>query len=131
MSVLNRYKELISGLVMLGVSIFYLVNAYQIKVLSRVFFNAAMFPKILGFALAALSIAQIISALVKMSRNGTLAAASARISRAGKIRVAATLIALIIYLALLREVGFLLMTMFYVFAQILILTTKGKLNPWL
>ena len=129
MSFLNRYKEIISGLFMLTISAFYLLNAFKIKILSRVFFNASMFPKILGIALAILAIGQIVNAVAKLRKEARAnGGQSSGISRAGKIRVAATLVALVIYLAFMRDLGFLIMTAFYVFAQILILTPRGKLS---
>ena len=127
---LNKYKEVVSGIFMLTVSVFYLVNAFKIKILSRAVFNASMFPKILGVSLAVLSIAQIVGAIMKMRKTAPAAEGvrATGISRAGKLRVAATLVALIIYLAFMRKVGFLIMTVFYVLAQILILTPRGKLS---
>lgn len=129
---LKKYREIISGCVLLCVSLFYLYHSFFIKIMKKkVFYNSAMFPKMLGIALAVLSICQIVNAVIKFRREraaGQPETSAPAISRSGAIRIAATLIALVIYLAGMRQIGFLIMTCFYVCIQTLILAPKGKLS---
>ncbi|MDR1536323.1 MAG: tripartite tricarboxylate transporter TctB family protein [Planctomycetota bacterium] len=129
MQLMARYRDIVSGLFMLGVGGFYFYYAFFIKKFSKAFFNASMFPMILGIALIILSLAQIgYAARNIFAGSNRKDAEAARPGTPGIFRVVLTLAALFIYLLGLRDLGFLIMTCFYVLIQILILTPKGKLS---
>lgn len=131
MAAWKKYSDTISGGVLLLFSIFYLYQAYTIKVLSRDFFNSSLFPKILGVGLAVLSVIQILDSLKKIKLSASEHEPETGVGKAGVLRIVSTLIALAIYIFFLKSAGFLIMTILYVFAQILILTPRHKQKIWL
>jgi len=128
MQFVTKYREVISGLFMFGVGGFYFCNAFFIKKFSKAFFNASMFPKMLGIALMLLSLVQIGIGVKKILADSGADASTKTLGKTGMLRISLTLVALFIYLAGLREIGFLIMTCFYVFVQILILTPRERLR---
>ena len=127
----QKYRELTAGVVFLVFSVAYYHNATTIRILSRHFFNAQFLPRLLGAAMIILSIAQIIYGIKMLNKSQPLSGeASGEIAvksgQGGNIRILATIVILAIYIALLRQVGFLIMTMAYVFLQTLVLTPKEK-----
>jgi len=126
----EKYKELAAGVIFLTFSVAYYHNATTIRVLARHFYNAQWLPKLLAIVMIALSIAQIIYGVKALNQRQTRqdegGEAAAVSNQSGNIRILATIVILAIYIALLRQVGFLVMTMVYVFLQTLVLTPKEK-----
>lgn len=129
MGFLGRYKDVIAALAFMTFSAALFLNTGAIKVFapnSGSYINARFFPYLLSSVLGAFSVLQLIISIRKLPENkmdaGTL------MSRDGMIRIALTLALLVVYVALLTDVGFLIMTAVYVFFQTLLLTSRDRVN---
>ena len=130
----QKYKELTAGIVFLMFSVAYYYNATTIRILVRYFYNAQWLPRLLAITMIVLSLVQIIYGVKALNQHrarqsetgGEDGEAAAKSIRSGNIRILATIAVIAIYIAFLRQVGFLVMTMVYVFLQTLVLTPKEK-----
>ena len=128
---LQRYKELAAGVVFLMFSVAYYYNATTIRILVRYFYNAQFLPRLLAVVMIVLSLVQIVYGVKalnqRQARQSETGGEGAAMSiQSGNIRILATIAILAVYIALLRQVGFLIMTMVYMFLQTLVLTPKEK-----
>lgn len=125
----KKCKDLILGGVMLLLSGFYLYFASQIKTrpkLTPSYASAREVPYVLGILLAILSVLCIIQG-VKKYRSfdaGTEKAAGG----GDVVPVLLTFGVIILYLAIMKPLGFCLSTIIYLFLQMSILAPKSKRN---
>ena len=129
----KRYKELISGIAFLVFSVAYYLNASTIKILapnSGNYINGQFFPKLMAICLGVVSLFQLYSGIKLLGEKGTEQPEEEgpRLDRIGVLRIITTLVALAIYIMFIKSVGFLPMTILYVFAQTFILIPKEKRN---
>lgn len=126
MSGLKKYKEILTGIGFLIFSVFYIVVGLDIPIIGNQAIDAQAYPKLLGIMLALLSLCLIVKGIRNLKNaepdvNGD-------VDKGKVIRVILTIVCLAVYCALLRKVGFLIMSVLYVFCQILILTPKDMRN---
>ncbi|MDR1827127.1 MAG: tripartite tricarboxylate transporter TctB family protein [Methylobacteriaceae bacterium] len=129
MVVINRYKDIIAciALLLLSAAVYY--NTGFIRVFepnSASYINGQFFPYLLSGALCLAALIQLFNSIRELHRSP--ADKDSVISRGALIRIVATLVILAIYTALLSTFGFLIMSMLYVFVQVIVLSPKGRLN---
>ncbi len=125
---IGRYKDVLAAIVFLVFSAALFFNTGSIRVFapnSASYINAQFFPYLLSAALAFASLVQLILAIRKLSAE---AAGGAGMTRSGAARILLTLVLLGLYVALLKDMGFLIMTAVYIFFQVLLLTPKDRIN---
>lgn len=125
---LGKYKDVLAAMVFLIFSAALLYNTGSIRVFapnSANYINAQFFPYLLSGLLGLVSLFQLVIAARKV---GVAKSGGGGIGRDGAIRVVATLVLLALYVALLKDVGFLIMTAIYVFCQVLILAPAERRN---
>jgi small neutral amino acid transporter SnatA (MarC family) len=125
----KKCKDLILGVFMLALSVFYLIFAQQIKTkpkLTPSYASDRIMPTILGILLAILSVFLIVQGIKKMRApdDGEVK----RADRADTIAVVLTFAIIIAYIILLPYLGFILSTMIYLFIQMIILAPPDKRN---
>lgn len=127
----KKSKDLILGVIMLAFSGFYYFYATQIKTrpkLTPVYSNAQIIPKLLGILLAILSVFLIIQGIRRLKGKNS----AEQKETAEKTDVAAVTLTfgvIIAYTLLLGSgLGFILSTIIYLFAQMLVLSPKEKRN---
>lgn len=131
MAFLQKYKEIISGLVFVVFSITAYFYADSIRVFapnSGNYINAQFFPKVISFMLGLVSVYQVIVGIRQLAKTAAVPCDAHTMSRTAILRIVATLILLMIYVALLESLGFLIMTVLYIFFQVLILTPRERIN---
>lgn len=122
---LNRFKDVGSGVAFFLLSVAIFINADSIRVFapnSGNYINAQFFPKLIAGLLGVISVAQIIAGVRLLFRSDI--PEEPAMGREGWFRIVSTLGLLVIYVALLTSMGFLIMTILYVFFQTLILTPR-------
>ncbi|MGI5174173.1 tripartite tricarboxylate transporter TctB family protein [Treponema sp. OMZ 840] len=125
--VFNKYKDTITALIIISFASVYYYLSYHIKILEDKFINSTFFPRLLAFFLILLNVCLIIKDLTKKNnKDQTVKANESQVDRGGKIRIVLTISILILYIALIRFIGFPLMTALYIFCQILILTPRKE-----
>lgn len=130
MNTLNK-KELIIGIAMLGASLTYLVLAQQLPGHDGV--DAATVPKLLAGFLSLLGLMQLVSAFAKPKAAAEPAASPApaeaeepTVEIVEPKTVIKTLGLILGYMALLGPVGFPIMTVVYLYLQLLVLTPVNQ-----
>lgn len=125
----KRYRDLILGVVMLALSGFYLFFATQIKTrpkLTPSYANAQIIPVMLGILLAILSVICIIQGAKRAKRLA--GQEKEKVDKVGLTTVTLTFAVIIGYILIMPEVGFILSTIVYLFAQMSILAPDNKRN---
>ena len=125
---LGKYKDVLAAIAFIAFSAAIFCSTSSIRVFapnSASYVNAQFFPYLLSSILGAVSVIQLIIAIRKLPGNK---AAEGGMTRDGMIRIVLTLLLLGLYVGLLKDVGFLIMTAVYVFFQSLILTPKDRIS---
>ena len=123
----RKCRDLIMGAVMLALSAFYLIFTQQIKTrpkLTPPYAGARVIPNLLGVILAVLSVILIVQGWRKLK-----APQEAEEKGADVLAVAETFAVIIGYTVLLQPAGFILSTVVYLFAQMMVLAPADKRNP--
>ncbi len=128
----SKYKlDIIPGSVMAVFAALYLLNIPSIKVfdgLGSTPINNHFVPYLWGGAILVLSLWLVVRGLIKrkkfLAEGGTVEKTDLKKIISEYREVIASFVALTIYVALMDAVGFVIMTILYTFAQILILTPR-------
>ncbi len=126
----KKCRDLILGIVMLAVSIFYLYFTFQIKTrpkLTPSYASARIMPTILGIALTILSIICIWQGWRKFKAPDD-EAESASGEKTDVMTVVLTFAVIIGYVLIMQPLGFCLSTVIYLFLQMLVLAPANKRN---
>jgi putative tricarboxylic transport membrane protein len=127
MDFLGRSRDVLAAVLFVVFSAAVFFSTGSIRVFapnSPSYINAQFFPYLLSSILGVVSVIQLVIAIRKLPE----AKAGGEMNRLGILRIALTLILLAAYVALLKDVGFLVTTAVYVFFQALILTPRERLN---
>lgn len=134
---MRKYKDLITGLAVFFLSLFYLINIGSIRVFTgagATAINARTIPLIEGSLLMLLNVIMLIRYGIKASRGGYVSESgeddSALDGQSLRIRLAVplTLCLLLIYVLAIGRLGFVLTSIIYLFFQIIILSPNGKIR---
>lgn len=125
---LGRYKDVLAAVTFIAFSAALFFSTGSIRVFapnSASYINAQFFPYLLSSVLGLVSVVQLIIAIRKLP---TVTATKGGMGRDGMIRIFLTLTLLAVYVGLLKDVGFLIMTAVYVFFQALLLTPRDRIS---
>ena len=129
----KKCRDLILGVVLLALGIAYTVMAQNIKQGNKLiqrnvgnYAHARIVPTLLGVLLIILSCVLIFQGIRKMKTDDNEPAK--KLNKVDMISIVLTFAAMIIYIILLPNLGFMLSTMIYLFAQITILAPANKRN---
>ncbi len=117
MQPIHRYKELLFGVIMIGLAAFYLYETSQMVILIKTSFNSRYIPTILGVLVLFLGTAQCILAYGALRRGGR-AEEKRLVDFRAVLLLCGTIIA---YVFVLRPVGFLIATTVMMFCQMMLL----------
>ncbi len=126
----QKFRDLILGSVLLAVAIAYTIMARNIKTRPKLvpsYANSQIVPTLLGILLIILSCAliwQSIRRLKQPEEEGKIK----KMSKVDLLSITLTFAIMMVYIFLLPNIGFILSTMIYLFAQITILAPKEKRN---
>ena len=129
----KKIKDLVLGVITLCIGIAYTVMAQNIKQGNKLvqrnvgtFAHARIVPTLLGILLIALSVLLIIQGIRKFKNDdGTK---PEKMNKVDLVSILLTFTAMILYMIILPELGFILSTILYLFVQITILAPKEKRN---
>jgi len=137
-SFFHRYKEIILGLLMLGLGSFYLYHATFIKIRSTVKVSAKLIPEILGIIVLVLGALQIIAGikyLLDVRRedraNGTPTSFLSSDEAKDVLPIILTFVLIIGYAIAFEPLGFIISSTLCMFLQMLILSPNGRRRPGL
>ena len=124
-------KDLLTGIVAAAFSAFYLMQTSGIKIFggATAGVTAQTIPRLWGGALLALSLVLILRSILTMRKSKAEETAEKKgILAALKERreVVFTFVLLILYAALMKPVGFIIMSILYVYLQVWVLTPPEK-----
>ena len=123
---LKKYGDLATGIVFLVIAVVFYVLAGQLPPSLLGGVGSDFVPKILAVGTGILSVLQIISGVKTMKKDFSGEAADE--DRPEYITVLATVAAFGIYVTVMEKVGFLISSIVYLFAQMVILAPKEKRN---
>ena len=129
----NKCRDLILGVILLGLGVAYTLMADQIKRGNKLvqrnvgdFAHARIIPTLLGIILIALAVILIIQGILHLKKEDGKAVK--KMSKVDMLSIALTFAAMILYIVILPHLGFILSTIIYLFGQITILAPKNKRN---
>jgi len=123
---IKRHKDTVIAIFTIIFAVFYYYLSHRIKILEDKFINSTFFPRLLAFFLVCLSILLIIKDCTKKDGKAEDDKDRKSIDKTGRIRIILTFVLLILYVVLMNFLGFPLMTVCYIFGQILVLTPTEK-----
>lgn len=126
----KKYRDLGFGAAALLFSIFYLINAAQIKTrpkLTPSYASARIMPILLGVLLALLSVLCIVQGLRKL-KTAAKEEPQSKTNKGDLMAVLLTFMVIIGYVIIMPMLGFILSTVIYLFLQMLILAPVEKRN---
>ena len=129
METLVKYKQVIAAACLLAFSVALYFSSGTIRILqpnSASYINSRFFPYVIAGILFVFSLLELVASIRRLPRDTAGGNEKAGIDRTGILRIAATLLLLVVYVALLNTLGFLIMTIVYLFGQILLLTPSLK-----
>jgi hypothetical protein len=120
---LRKYKELIIGLIVMVFGGLYIAKTFSITKYGDAVVDSRFIPQLLGGFLVFLGVIQIINGIKGLSKiNETQSQNSFKVDK----RVLLTLVNVIVYISLLKSIGFLIMTIVFTILQIIILSNEKK-----
>lgn len=124
-------KDLLTGIVAAAFSAFYLMQTSGIKVFggATAGVTAQTIPRLWGGAMLVLSIILILRSIIAMRKRGEKSAEEQQgiLAQLKERReVVYTFVLLILYAALMKPVGFIIMSIIYVYLQVWVLTPPEK-----
>ncbi len=129
----KRCRDLILGVVLLALGIAYTVMAQSIKQGNKLiqrnvgtYAHARIIPTLLGILLIVLSVALIVQGILRLRKEDETE--TKKMSKVDMFSILLTFSAMILYIIILPELGFILSTILYLFCQITILAPKEKRN---
>jgi len=132
---MKRLKCILPGVIFLLFSILILVEKSNIKIVSRSKVSSAVFPGMIGWAMAALSVCLILCELKSMSEKelteeSTLPQEEISIKKGEMLVVIGTFFLIILYISLLNKIGFICSTFMYLFGQTMVLAKPKQRKYW-
>ncbi|MCG8482940.1 MAG: tripartite tricarboxylate transporter TctB family protein [Clostridia bacterium] len=121
-------KDFFSGLFFLVFGIGMYIYSYSIPNPTQAGVGAGFLPRMVGAIFVILSIALIVSTKIEMKRMTKEAAKEVKKNKIDKRSVLLSIGALFIYVILLKSVGFILMSILYLFVVINLLSPNEKRN---
>lgn len=134
---MKRYKDLISGLFIVVVSIAMYISSNNIKKMVVTSIGPDFFPKLVAVILGVLGIILTIQAIVRDINTSRTTSDTDEGLEKKKLNFRdifkrnldiVTLLLLILYSVLIDKLGFLISTMIYIFVQIMLMFTNRKKN---
>ncbi len=132
MDILRRRKDLLIGIGMLAVSVFYYISSMNIQTRSLLAaYGPDIMPRIYGGILAILSILLIISDLIKLKlekKTDKVFNNEGVDVKKAVIRTVGTISLVGIYMLILKPVGFLVSSALFIMLQLIVISPQGKVN---
>lgn len=126
---MEKYKPILPGMTFLAISIFIYALSYQIHMTSVESLGPQFFPRIVAVSMAVLSIASVLRNFSKVKTAPAKPAAGKDKSENSYAReFYLTVALLILYALLIQIVGFVVLSVFYLFFQILLVSPKEDIN---
>ncbi|SBW12858.1 membrane hypothetical protein [uncultured Alphaproteobacteria bacterium] len=122
----GRYRDVIAAVAFLAFSVTMYSSIDGIRVFapnSASYVNARFFPYALSIILGGTSLVQLFVAVRNLPDEG-----GAGMSRAGLMRILASLVLLTAYVASMNALGFVITTAVYIFVQVLLLTPRERFS---
>lgn len=129
-----KFRELIGGVVFLGVSAFIYALSYQIHMTKADPIGPQFFPRLVALFMAVLSIVSIMRSLLRMReqgnkvRNVPAGAESIKLRYAPNYAFLFTILLLIGYMLLIEKVGFIPLSIVYLYIQIYLVSPREELQ---
>ncbi len=126
---MEKYKPIFPGVTFLAISVFIYVLSYQIHMTSIESLGPQFFPRIVAVLMAVLSIASVLRNFNKLKVAPAKPVAGKDKSKNNYAKeFYLTVSLLIIYALLIQTVGFVVLSVFYLFFQILLVSPKEDIN---
>ena len=124
---MGKYKPILPGVVFLAISVFIYALSYQIHMTSIESLGPQFFPRIVAISMGLLSIASVLRNLSKVEHaplNKVIKDKDDHVA----VQFYLTILLLVLYALLINAVGFVVLSIFYLFSQILLVSPKEDIN---
>jgi putative tricarboxylic transport membrane protein len=133
--VIDKYRDVFSGVIMLLLAAGYLVGSLSIREYGDAAVNSRFFPQVLGWLLLVFSVLQLVVAIrnrasPRSGGNGREESAGGE-EKAGRfcIKVIWTLLVILAYIFLIDILGFILSSTLFLMAQTMLMAPKEHRRP--
>jgi flagellar biosynthesis component FlhA len=127
---IRKYGDVIAGGFLIGLSTYIFIASFGIKMLTASRIGSAFVPQVTSVLLAIAGAFILINGIKKVKAND-VKVEQGNDSKEKPIKiysVIATLVSIFLYILLLEDIGFLIMTALYLFIQFYILASKSERN---
>lgn len=124
----KKYGDLISGIVLLVLSVLYFSQIGTIKIINSGSVDAAFIPKLVAGAMFFLSFCLILSSVFALKKENREVRGDLAPERVQWGPVILTAVLLIVYVAMFETIGFLITTAVYLFAQLMVLAPERNVK---
>ncbi|MGE4282863.1 MAG: tripartite tricarboxylate transporter TctB family protein [Clostridia bacterium] len=124
----EKYKDIIAGVACLIVSVWMFVLTFNIKRLTVSRIGSEFVPRIVFSLLILLSLTLIVQGIINLSKHkkGLQQDTKENLAATPRHSLYLTILLITMYIVLLKKVGFLITTAFYLFFQFLVLAEKDR-----
>ena len=124
---MKRYGDVVSGGFLVLVSIIFFFETRNIRAFRIMKFGPKVMPRLLSIALFVVGAAIVVTGLLRLRRiRGTAEASGGEVASIDYKRVAATVVLIAAYVFALRPLGFVLVSIVYLFCQFVVLGGAAK-----
>lgn len=120
----KKYGDIISGVFVIAVAIGLYMISLNIKQFNVVKMGADFVPKLVAIIFGILGLILLIKGIKGL--KGTKVTESQEEDKPDNLSAIATLVLLVLYVALLDKIGFVIMTIIYLFVQFIIVSKKSQ-----
>lgn len=126
---MKRYGDVVSGGVLVLASIIMFFETRNIRAFKIMKFGPKVMPRLLSIALFIVGVAIVLTGLLRLRRiHGAAEAPGGAVASIDYKRVAATMVLIAAYVLALRPLGFVLVSIVYLFCQFVVLGGAAKLR---
>ena len=125
---MTKFRDLIGGVFFLAFSVFIYALSYQIHMTKADPVGPQFFPRLVGLLMAALALASIVRSVLRLRAQNAIAAETKKSDRPADYAFPLTILLLIGYMLLIAKVGFILLSIPYLFIQIYLISPKEELQ---
>lgn len=123
---MTRFRDLTGGVFFLAFSVFLYVTSYQIRLTKADPIGPQFFPRLVAVLIGVLALVSIVRSLLRLREQKNATASGGK--PLAVVPLLATCVLLVAYMLLIDKVGFILLSVIYLYLQILLISPPEELQ---
>lgn len=127
-SPMTKFRDLAGGVFFLAFSVFIYAVSYQIRLTKADPLGPQFFPRMVAILIGALAIASIVRSLLRLREKIAIVAGGGNNNTNTRLSFWGTIVLLIAYMLLVEKVGFIVLSIIYLYLQIYLVSPRDDLQ---